>query len=337
MKKKVMIVIVSVLVLALFTSCATQPKATPTTAPVAATEAPKATPAKSFKIGMDVTRLDTDTFAQFAKVFQDYTAANGWTLMSSENQEDSAKMVSNLENMMSAGADAIFSQNIDPAASEDIYKQIVAKGIVLVSYDGESDVANFNWTVDNEKLGETVGQMAGKWAAANFDKPKVIIMRVPFLDFLVTRYEGTVKGVQEACPNCELVATVDVNAQNVADNFESALIAHPDANVFIFPADADAYNGYQILKQVVDSKGLDPKDYGIFATDGSSTVIPLIAEGTMYRGTVDLGLKTEVPTAAMDAIAYVLTNGAMGKQYPKDNYYPCNPITIDNAASYLTK
>lgn len=336
MKKIFLMMVALMMVLASFTGCATQPTTAPSAAP-AKPEAPTAAPAKQYTIGMDVARLSLDTFAQFAKVFKDYADSKGWKTVFSENLEDSAKMVSNLENMMAAGVDAIFSHNIDPKASAGIYKQIVDKGIVLVSYDGTSDLATFNFSVDNTKLGNAVGQMAGKWAKANLSEPKVVFFRVAFLDFLITRYNGTVEGWKAACPDCKIVDTVDINMEIVADRFENTLQAHPDANVFIFPGDGDGFVCYQILQQEVARKKLDPKNFGIFANDGSASVIPLIAQGTMYRGTIDLGLRTEVPTAALDAIAYVLTKGAMGKQYPKYNNFPSNVITVENAASFLSK
>ena len=289
---------------------------------------------KTYKIGMDISRLSIDTFAQFSDVFQSYCDERGWKFVSSENKEDSAIMVSNLENMITAGCDAIFSQNIDPSASRDIYKRIVDAGCVLISYDAPSEIADYNFYCDNYLLGYAVGEMAGKWVNENMDgKANAIVYQVPFAEFLVTRSEGMQAGFLDTCENGKLLDVVDINMEIIADKVENTLQSHSEMNVLMFPGDHDGHIAYEILQAEINRKGLNPDNYGIFGIDASDVVVPLIAEDTIYRGSIDMGLKYIIPHAACEAIEYSLTG--KGPAYEKENFYSTNPVTLENAAEIM--
>ena len=312
----------------------TSSKAASVAASIVESASSENTSGKTYTIGMDVSRLTNEAFVQFAAKFQAFCDEKGWKFISSENEENSATMVSNLENMKTAGCNAIFSQNIDPKASADIYQQIVDAGIVLVAYDTPSDIATYNFSCDNAELGKAVGKMAGDWANTNMDgKANAIVFQVPSAEFLVTRSKGMQAGFKEESPNSSIVDVVDINMDTVSDMVENTLQAHPDANAFIFPGDTDAYTAYQIINEEITRKGLDASKFAIFGVDASESVLPLIKQGTIFRGSMDLGLKTEVPKEACEAIEYSLTG--KGTKYEQNNYYPLNPVTIDNVSKFM--
>jgi ribose transport system substrate-binding protein len=289
---------------------------------------------ETYTIGFDVTNLTNETFVQMSQVFQSFCDERGWKLITASNNEDSATQVSNLEGMITAGCNAVFSQNSNPTATESVYQQIKDAGIVLVAYDAASDAADYCWYCDNYELGYAVGQMAGKWVTDNLDgKANAVFFEVPQLDFLVARSQGNIDGFKDAAPEAVVLATAPASASDSDVVMENLLQAYPDLNVVICLSDEDAYLAYQILNSEISRKGLDPSNYGMFANDGSDTVLPLIAGDTIYRGTISMGLQDIVPTAVCEAIEYALTG--RGTEYPRDNFYATQAITIDNVAQYL--
>ena len=291
---------------------------------------------KSFKIGVDVANLTNDTFVQFVNVFQKYCDERGWSLITASCDNDPAKQRENLENMITAGCDAIFSENFDITSTPDIYQEIKDRGIVLVAYEYESDIADYCWYCDNYTLGYAVGQMAGEWVNENLDgEANVVFLQNDAMDFLKERGRGNVDGFTEICPSANILTKQHCVASEAADVMESVLQGYPDLNIVIALTDTAGFNAYQILSAEIERNGYDESRYGMFANDGSDAVLPLIAGDTCYRGSIDLGLKEEVPMAVMEAIEDALTGD--GTKYPHDNYFPVNAVTMENVADYMAE
>jgi ABC-type sugar transport system substrate-binding protein len=335
--KKLVWVMVGVMLAMLFMTACSQPSGNASAGSTAAqANSGEAEPpaAKSYKIGMEVSHLDIATFARFEVVFKEFCDAKGWELISSQNNEDSATMVSNLENMSTAGCDAIFSHNSDPSATVDIYQRIVDAGIVLVSYDAPSDVSNFDFYGDNQEIGYAVGKMAGEWVNNNSGgAASAIVFQAPFAEFMVKRSTGEQAGFTQTAPTAKIADVIDINSDNAADMVENAMQAYPDATVFIFPSDVDSFIAAQVITPILEQKGADVSKYAIFAPDCLTEVVELIAQDTICRGTIDTGLYYDLPHSACEAIAYALTGE--GTPYEKTNPFVLQPITIANASEYL--
>jgi ribose transport system substrate-binding protein len=102
---------------------------------------------------------------------------------------------------------------------------------------------------------------------------------------------------------------------------ESALQEHPEINVVVSINDAGAYGAMQAL----EAAGHTAEDTIIVGIDAETQARELIAQGTMYRGTVDTAPGRYGEMAANAAI-----NLLSGSTLPRDVAVPVALVTVEN-------
>ena len=90
---------------------------------------------------------------------------------------DVATQISNIENMIAQGFNAIIVHVFDTEAFADVVQQALDAGIVVCAYDdtildtntGKPLEYQFSFVCDNYDIGYRVGTMAAEWTKANFE------------------------------------------------------------------------------------------------------------------------------------------------------------------------
>ena len=211
------------------------------------------------------------------------------------------------------------------------------KGIAVVSYDEQSDLCDYSFLCSNQDLGYAIGKMAAEWVNENVDGPvEVALMTTDIANFLKERGDGLERGIKENIPN------VIVHRENVDPEsdqvtiFSNMVSAHPGINILCGLADAAVVQVAEAWYGDLVGAGADLSRYGVFSTDATDIALNLIKKAktgeSIYRGTIDLGLKDEVPLGMIKCCHAVIEGRDPG--YPKVNYYNMKFVTEENVDEY---
>ncbi len=112
---------------------------------------------KEVTIGLSVGHLTEERWQREIEMFEEYAAANNIKLEVQSAEDDPQKQVSQVENMVTMGVDALIVQPIDSEAAGVVCGPAKAAGIPVVSYDrfvmnGDLD---YYISFDTIKVGKT--------------------------------------------------------------------------------------------------------------------------------------------------------------------------------------
>ena len=285
----------------------------------------------SYKVGVSLTTITDPVFADFAQKFPAACEERGWecTLVSSE--QDASAQLTQVENMITAGIDALIIYPPDEATFEDILGQAQEKGIKVLTWDFELQNANMSWLVKNYDLGLLIGQQAGEWINEHYDgECEVAVLDYALLPVIVERANGILDGIAQTAPKAKVVAqdsavTTDVGL-TVSENM---LQAHPDIKVFACIGDGGGLGANEALK----SKGANLEEYGIFCADASKQALASMQNHEAIRMTVSLGKPKDWCVTLTDAIETMMTSDNYEKQLYKVEY----PVTEENLEEYMAE
>lgn len=265
-------------------------------------------------------------FIDMARNTQRLCDEAGYKLLTADIQDGPDKVVTAMENFINAGCNIIIIQNYAEDACSDMMRKAVKNGIVIGSYDYTSDIAQYAVVCSNYEVGKIIGKECGGWVKTNPGSKKVAICSYSPLDFLVERERGMRDGFTEACPEGNIVITLDAgfpsDGVKVGENF---LQAHPDIQAVMGINDGGCIGVYEAFK----AAGLTKKNgVAIFGCDASVDGINAIKEDDMFKCTIDLDLVNQVQQLyerCLDTVKTGLVN-----ESEKLIYYPINPIYLSN-------
>ena len=184
--------------------------------------------AKKLTVGLALTGINSNAvFIDMRKDIEARCNEAGYKLMTADIEGGASQIVTALENFINGGCDIIILQNSAEEAYADLLKQAVEKGVIVASYDYESDIAQYACICSNYEVGKVIGQEMGKFCNENEGSGKVAICSYSALDFLVERERGMRDGFAEVCPDGEIVMAQDAGFANegviAGENFLQAI------------------------------------------------------------------------------------------------------------------
>ncbi len=244
-------------------------------------------------------RWKTDEAAMVAAI-----EANGDTYISADAQSSAAKQLSDVENLIAQGADALIILSVDSGAIGAAVDAAEAEGVPVVGYDRliEDDRA-FYLTFDNKEVGRVIARSilavvpTGNYAIIKGDKGD------PNALFLL---EGMMDVIGDAVASGDIVIVGEAftdgwKPDNAQRNMEQILTAN-DNNVDAVLSQNDGMAGGAIA--ALEAQGLD---IPVSGQDGDHAALNRVARGTqntsVWKDARQLG-------AAAADIASALANGA---------------------------
>lgn len=226
---------------------------------------------ESYKVGITIQSLANPYWAGVMGKLDEVIKENGWEGNIIECQDNSATQVSQIENFITDGVDLIMVHPSDAAAVEDVCKQALDAGIKVMCWDDPMENTTANWILNNEELGKEIGRVASEFINEHYtadNKAEVVVIGYPSTKVLLERADGIKAGLEEFCDgNYEIVAEVDgLEAAEAQTNCETAMIANPDAKVFV-GVGAGAMVGANEALLAQYGKGNVPEDCGVITTD----------------------------------------------------------------------
>ena len=127
-------------------------------------------------------------------------------------EDDVQAQVSQIENMIAAGADCLVIASIDSSALVNVEAQAKAAGIPIIAYDRllmDTDAVSYYATFDNKGVGTAIGKYIVDHAGATPDSPKTIelFMGSPDDNNAHMLYAGLMEQIQPPLADGSLVRT----------------------------------------------------------------------------------------------------------------------------------
>lgn len=253
---------------------------------------------------------------------------------------DVAKQISNIENMISMGYNAIIVHVFDTEAFADVVQQALDAGIVVCAYDdvivdastGENLDYEFSFVCDNYEIGYRVGTMCAEWTLETFDSSydslEVGCLWHPEYQLQWDRLEGIKKALEEKDPRVKIVEELEgLLVEDGVKAAETWTQTYPNM-VGVVATNDTCLQGFA---EAWASAGKDVHDslFGMFGNDGVQDAIDMVADGQIIRG--DVGL--DVYTGGYDTVNACIT--WLDGDKTEDVIMPMIDVTYDTAQEWI--
>lgn len=283
---------------------------------------------EAHKVGFLTPTLQTEFFINIDDGLRQECADRGWEYISVSFDNDSAKAVTNIENMVTGSCDAIIAM-VSDSSCDSALKAAQEDGVKIMECGVETDVHDVVLTTDQYGVGVQIGEMASDWINSQLDgKGKVVVYTTFQNQDMQNRGEGIQEGLKENAPDAEILEVVDIGKDVVGsgtDTTENMLQKYPDLNTIVCYGDAAAVESMEAAK----AAGVDSENFGIFSCDGTAQALAGIANGDPQKGTVVFA-----PVAPI--IADCCQKLFDGETFDEPVIMECISVTAENIAEYYT-
>lgn len=303
MKKILALVLAISMVFCLLAGCGGEAKDPPAT--TVEPNGGSATPSldgSGIKIGFSSQHLTNDFNRGVLAGVEAKAAELGAELITANAQGDSNKQVSDIENFLTMGVDAVIIGGGEGPAFATIMQEMAEKGIPCVTVDITSEYSTCNVTSDNFNGGEQLGlyvtnKLGGEGNILALDTPgwHSLEIRLRMLDTVIMDY-----------PNLKVVQTISIGTQDAVNNYYKEVKAYLQGN-----SDIDAiYCSWGLAavgaSQAVREMGLQNEIF-VVCTDADQVVLeemrksdsPLTAVVGQYPDQLGAGAVTQAVSAAL--------------------------------------
>ncbi|MDR1797919.1 MAG: sugar ABC transporter substrate-binding protein [Clostridiales Family XIII bacterium] len=283
----------------------------------------------AYKIGVAFYDLNNPTWAEMGEHLVQYAKDEYGaeaTLVGADS--NAAKQVTQLENFVESGVDAIILGAVEVNSVEEITKKAMEQGIVVFAYGFHITNYDAELMVQNYDTGYECGKQAAEWIQANYDGVcEVGLINLPDSQDLIERENGIKDAMEELAPDSPIVATgkADTTAKGLAA-VETMLQAHPDMKVVVAVGDGGAVGASTAFK----AAGADPTKVATFGVDATQEALQGIKDGDPIKMSISLGGAPVQAEMMVDTTMKVLN----GEDFTKDAVMPIIPVTQETVEEY---
>jgi len=146
-----------------------------------------------------------------------------------------------------------------------------------------ADLGGVTISIEDADLGTAAGEYAAQLITDELGgQANVAILDYPDVANVVIRANAIRAAIEAGAPDAVIVGNyLGGTTENGLSSMESALVEHPEINVIVSINDAGALGAMQALENAGKTDAI------IVGIDAEAQARALIAEGGMYRGTVD--------------------------------------------------
>lgn len=251
---------------------------------------------------------------------------NGYEFVDARFDNDYAKLVTIVENMVQSGVDLIICNPLT-ASGDDAFKIALEAGVSVLLFGNAGEQYTTFLTADEYIVGSTIGSMAGDWALKTYDgKLKVAFIQATKSEATMDRSTGMVDAFTEKCPDAEIVGYGEFyEIGDATAAMETLLQKEPDIQCVVAINDQSAIESAEAMK----AAGKTSEEYAVFGCDGGSEGLRMIKGGDIYRGTVAW---VDISTQIFDTAVSVL-DGEVGSGTVIA--LTCEPVTPENVDEFI--
>lgn len=284
----------------------------------------------SYTVGMTL-NLGNLTWAELAKAAKAHGAELGMTVTVQNSNDDSTTQVSQIENFVQAGVDAIIVAAVESNAVEDVCKAAQDAGIKVIAYTQVIENADARYLVDAYNTGYACGESAASWIKLVYGDEEVewALQDLPKYPEIIDRANGIKDAIAELAPNAKLVATqpaeVMEDGQKNAENF---MQSNPNIKVITSIGSGGGAGANEGVKSYISEGEYDT--FGIFGIDATEQEIMNIISGDPQKASVSLGGGAVHGEMLID----IADNFRNDVDQDVDQYMPITVIDSTNAQDY---
>ncbi|GAA0807173.1 substrate-binding domain-containing protein [Faecalicatena orotica] len=296
----------------------------------------------TIKVGYTVQSMENAYFVSIVEGMKAAAKEKGIDLVVADAAADASKHISQIEDFVSQGVDAIIISPVDQEAPADAVKKAQDAGIPVISLDQEVKGSDAFFGIDEEEYGRLGGELAGKWLnekesdgtideiVNDADEIEVVVVRYDQIPSVIKRAEGLKKGLEDTYTGDKKINYVyEQNAADADTGYnlsETALTTNPKVSMFICINDSSALGVYE---SCLTHKEHTPDNTCIIGLDALPEALKLVSQDTMYKGTVDIK-PAEKGADVLDLVKDVLENGPKSEMI----VYDMSQVTKDNIGDY---
>ena len=292
--------------------------------------------AEGCKVGIAMYTLGAPYFAAQVAAAEDQAKKAGCEVTTSDGQNDRAKQIADVEDMVAKGVNLLILNPRDPEGLVPTADAASKAGVKVVVMDS-SISTKANVVTQVRSSNDMNGFMVGQWLA-NDTKGKdlkiILLSGDKGNEVGRDRRLGVLKGLAEGQLNNTGKTSFEIVGQGWGGwsnegglaAMEDLLTAHPDANVVLGENDSMVLGAMQALQASGKSDVLV-----LAAADGQKEALALIKEGKY--GATGLNDPDLVARTAVD-IGLKALKGELATDFPKLNLTTPDVITKDNVDKY---
>ena len=233
----------------------------------------------TYKLGFCVNSKDNPVFVNWINYLTEHAPNYGFEFVYLSSDEDSAKELSNIEDLIGQGCDLIYLSAVNTDAAEAAVRRCNSEGIPVFCIDRILDVNECDVVLQACTDNYEAAKLAGYQAVEDLGEAggKVAILRGTYgLQLEIERYEGFMSIVDQHS-NIEVVTEVfaDLNREMGYSATEDIIQAYPDVDIIYCENGEMAVGCCQALK----ANGYKPGDFTVYGYDGSTYELEYIKEG----------------------------------------------------------
>lgn len=254
-------------------------------------------------VGFMLPTLQSEFFVYYSNGVKEALEAQGYTVTISSYDAESSKAIEIIENYIIADMDLIIAMVLDGAADSAL-KKAMDKGIRVLVSGVETEFYDVCLVADNAEIGGMIGEMAAAFVNEKLGGEAEVIALIANASNadMQKRANSMVEKFAELCPGATIVGTPEyVDVGDGTTGVENMLQQYPDAKVILCYGDQGAIEGVQVLK----AAGKTGDEYAAFGCDATEQGLKMIADGDIFRGTVDMG---DIVAQTADASLALLAN-----------------------------
>ena len=244
-------------------------------------------------------------------------------------QNDPALQVTQIENFIADGVDAIIVGAVDPAAIYDVTQRALDAGIVVMAFGVNIDNYTLDLTAQQYDAGWANGTKAAAWINEHLDGvAQVGLLGHPEVEVLIVRAQGIIDALAHYAPGAEIVIEASAVTPDVgmaaAENF---LMAFPEMMVIVCIGDGGAIGA----NAAVMAAGRDSDEFGIFSVDATVEAMQSIANNEPIRMSVSFGPGWLIGEQILELTMIAVR----GEPFESTNYLPVMPVDRSNLVEML--
>jgi len=192
---------------------------------------------KPYKIGVTVPHVKSSFWINSAYgmfIEAEKSGCESLTFLAAKGYDDLATQISQTENLVELGVDAIIISPISSGGNIESCEEAIKKGVPVFFYGQECDIRDHSGEVTGNNF--IMGQMQAEWTARKLGgKGKVILLSGPAgINWTTVNYEGIMVGFSKY-PEIEIIDQKwsDVDPAIAMQTTESLMMRYPEIDAFI--------------------------------------------------------------------------------------------------------
>lgn len=283
---------------------------------------------EGFKIGITVGDLSNPIWAEVCGQAEKRAEELGCETDVVACNNDAVTQISQVENFIVEGVDAIIIGAADAASMDEVCKKAMDAGIVVMAYGIHLNNCTTSLTNDNPGAGKIIGEMAAEFINENYDGVAEVGLITYYENMeCLQRGEAMIEALAENCPGATIVQECSTCVADEAMTYvENWLQSNPDMKVIMSIGDGGGIGANQAVKAAGKADG-----FGIFAVDGTIEALQLMVNGDPIRGEVAFSAGWQLGNLMIDTCYTALTE----EEFNNDNVTPNQVVTIDTLEDWI--